>query len=198
MGEKLDTGIRREQIAHAALAVISQHGLKRLNVAAVARKIGLVPSAIYRHFDSKDAVLDSVLELVRERLLANVEAARDATPDALERLRVLLVRHIDLIRHNQGIPRIVFSEEFYAGRRDRRARLFAMIETYLNKVASIVSEGQRDGTIRPDVSPAAVAVMFLGLVQPAGVLWHISGGKFDVAEHTTRAWGIFRQAIEAP
>ncbi len=196
MTDKLDTDHRQEQIAQAALSLIAQHGLKRLSVAAVARRVGLVPSAIYRHFDGKDAVIDTVMDLVRERLFDNVRAVRRETADPLERLRLLLFRHMALVRDNQALPRVVFAEEVYAGRPDRKTRMFAAIQAYLDEVAVIVSEGQRDGAIRKDLDPATVAVMFLGLIQPAAILWHMSAGKFDVTRHTAEAWKVFRSAIE--
>ena len=197
MTDKLDTGIRQEQIAQAALALVAQYGLERLNVADVARRVGLVPSAIYRHFKGKDEVIDTVLQLVRDRLLDNVRAVREESPEAIERLRLLVFRHMALIRDNQALPRVVFSEEIYAGRPSRRARMFKAIQTYLGKVAEIVREGQRDGTIRESLDPATVSVMFLGLIQPAAILWHMSDGKFDVTRHTTKAWQVFREAIAA-
>ena len=72
---KLKPKIRREQIAEAALGLVAGEGLKRLSIAAVARRVGLVPSGIYRHFRSKDEVLDAVLDLLEKKLRAIVEAA---------------------------------------------------------------------------------------------------------------------------
>ena len=46
---KTKTEIRQDQIATAALELMAQHGPKSLNLAALARKVGVVPSAIYRH-----------------------------------------------------------------------------------------------------------------------------------------------------
>jgi AcrR family transcriptional regulator len=197
MTRKRDTEVRQDQIAQAALALIARHGLRRLSVAAVARRVGLVPSAIYRHFDGKEAVIDTVLDLVRERLFDNVRAVREESSLAIDRLRLLLFRHMALVRDNQGLPRVVFSEEVYTGRPDRKSRMFATIQAYLDQVGAIVSEGQRDGAIRPDLDPATVSVMFLGLIQPAAILWHMSGGTFDVTRHTADAWRVFRRAIEA-
>ncbi|MBI2220156.1 MAG: helix-turn-helix transcriptional regulator [Acidobacteria bacterium] len=54
MALKLDTEIRQEQIAQAALAVVARHGIRRLSIASVARRVGIVPSAPYRHFENKD------------------------------------------------------------------------------------------------------------------------------------------------
>ena len=41
-------------------------------MAALARRVGLVPSGIYRHFKNKDEILAAVFDRVEERLLANV------------------------------------------------------------------------------------------------------------------------------
>lgn len=196
MSEKLETGIRQEQIAQAALALVAERGLERLSVADVARRVGIVPSAIYRHYPSKDAVLETVLRLVRDRLLDNVRAVAAETTDPFERLHRLLVRHVKLVRDNQAIPRIVFSEEIYSGRPARKARMYKAISDYLDKVAEIVRAGQAGGTIRSDLDPSTVAVMFLGLIQPAAILWHMSDGRFDVTRHTEKAWKVFRAAIE--
>jgi AcrR family transcriptional regulator len=195
--EKLDTEIRQEQLAQAALALIAAHGLNGLSVARVARKVGLVPSAIYRHFAGKDALLDAVITLIRERLHGNVAAVMEQTPDPLERLRCLLLAHVRVIRENAGILRIVFSEELHRGQPERKARVYEMVSGYLNKVAAIVSQGQHEGCVRKDLDAASVAVMFLGLIQPAAILWHLSGGEFDVTRQVERAWPVFLSAIAA-
>lgn len=197
MAQKLDTEIRQEQIAQAALAVVARYGLRRLNIAQVARLVGVVPSALYRHFPSKDAIVDTVMGLVRERLLENVRVVTDAVSDPFEQLRLLLKRHVQFIAENHALPRIIFSEQVYDGKPGRRRAMFRTIEAYLEKVADIVRKGQSDGRIRKDVDPSTVAVMFLGLIQPAAILSHMSDGQFDVIGHTDRAWQIFVEAIRA-
>ena len=70
--EKLESSVRRQQIAEAALSLVADRGLSRLSIAAVARRVGLVPSGIYRHFKSKDEMLLAVLDRMEARLAANV------------------------------------------------------------------------------------------------------------------------------
>jgi len=70
--EKLKTEVRQEQIVRAAMNLIASRGLKGLSMAALANRIGLVPSAIYRHFKSKDDIVDMILGVIRERLLTNI------------------------------------------------------------------------------------------------------------------------------
>jgi AcrR family transcriptional regulator len=193
--EKLDTLVRREQIVQAALSLIGSHGLRRLSVASLARRVGLVPSALYRHFKGKDEVIEAVLQHIRDSLQENVRGVRAETTDPLERLRRLLMRHLAMVRDNGALPRIVFSEDVYAGRPHRRARMFAGIRTYLDEVAAIVQQGQTDGQIRPDVDPQTVATLFLGLIQPGAILWHMSDGAFDVTRHAERGWRLLSETL---
>jgi len=195
--EKLNTEIRQKQIAGAALGIISDTGLKGLSIAGTARRVGIVPSAVYRHFKNKEEMLDAVLDLIQENLFGNIKKACEKTTDPLERLRHLLMLHINLIIGNRSIPRVIFSEDLYNGHPERKTKVYnQIIKAYLEKVAEIVRLGQQDGRIRPDLEPDTVSVMFLGIIQPAGILWHMSEGRFDAIRHVETAWKIFKESIQ--
>jgi AcrR family transcriptional regulator len=194
---KTKTEIRQEQIAQAALALVSRHGLRRLNVAGLARQVGVVPSALYRHYQSKEDVLEAVLDLISRRLLENVQAVRQESADPLECLHRLLSRHVQLICDNVAIPRVIFSEEIFSGYPRRRRRVYQIIQGYLKKVQELIREGQLQGRIRPDLAPDTGSVMFLGLVQPAAILGLMSNGAFDVAGHAEEAWRLFSGMLQA-
>ena len=150
--EKLNTEVRQEQLAQAALSLITTQGLKGLSVARVARRVGLVPSAVYRHFEGKDELLDAVLELIRERLNANVvQASQDAT-DALQVLRRLVMAHVRLIRENEGILSVVFSDEVQNGRPERKARVHSIIQGYLKRWRKSFLAGSNRATSVPTLT----------------------------------------------
>jgi AcrR family transcriptional regulator len=192
---KTATEVRREQITRSALKLISRDGLKKLNIAAVARAVGVVPSGLYRHYRNKDEMLDAVLDLVRQRLHENVQAVRAGTADPLERLQALLRRHIQFVQHEVPLPRVVFSEEIFHGPRRRRQQVYRLFREYLGNIARLIQEGQETGDIRPELSAETLSFMFLGLVQPAAILWLMSDGEFDAARHAEEGWRIFAAAI---
>jgi AcrR family transcriptional regulator len=192
---KLDTKIRREQIAEAALAIIGSQGLRRLSIANVAHRVGLVPSGIYRHFKNKDELLDAVLRRVEERLLVNVEASREAHQDPLACLKDIVVRHIRFLREGKviSVPRMIFSEDADAG--GRKHRIHHVFKQYIGQVELVVAQGQKQGVIRSDVKPQTIALMLFGIVLPAGILWYLTDGGFDVTHHTQQAWRLFADAV---
>lgn len=193
--ERLGTQARQEQIAQATLELVATGGLKSVSVAAVARRVGLVPSALYRHFKGKDEVLDATLELIQGKLLANVTTVREETHDAVKQLHRLLLRHVRMICENRGIPLIIFSQDFYVGHPARRGRVYHGIRSYLAEVALIIRDGQKAKRIGQAVDTEAASVMFLGLVQPSAILWHLSDGDFDVMRQAQQAWPLFLKAI---
>ena len=198
--EKQTSEIRKRQIAGAAMSLIARQGVKGLSVAAVARKVGLVPSALYRHFKGKEEILESTIELVRDLIAENVRSARQESPRPLIQLKRLMMRHIRMIQEFQAIPRIVFSDEISASHPLRRTTIYKIIREILGQVADIIQQGQKIGQIKPGLDPGTVSVIYLGLIQPPAILWYLSQGKFDVSKHIKKAWPIFEKAvkIEAP
>ena len=195
--EKKETGLRKREIAQAALDVMSAHGLRGLSIAAVARRVGLSPSAIYRHYTGKDQVLDAALEYLRDVFLGNVAAVAAESDDPLRRLHLLVRRHLDFFMRNIALPRIIFSDESIAARPERRARVYRLVRSYLDAIAAIVRDGQERGLLARRVDPETAALLFLGTVQPGGFLRLLSGGQFDVAAHLDRVWPLY-EALLSP
>lgn len=194
--KKQKTSIRQKNIAEEALRIIAIHGLTGVGIAELAQRVGLVPSGIYRHFKSKEEIIDSVFDSIQERLHAIVDGVSRSTSDPLERLRRILIVHLDLIKENPAIPRIVFSEGIFSENTHRRARVREIVEGYLEKVAKIIYLGQNEGKLRSDIEPKTLAVMFLGLIQPLIILTHITDGKLDVSRHVQQAWPLFLELIQ--
>jgi len=195
--EKRSRETRREQIAEAALEVIARDGTRSLSVGAVARRIGIVPSAIYRHFHGKEEILSAAIERMGERLLENAARAAAGKGDTIQRLGKLLQDHVRAIREGYAGPRIVFAEGIDGGGVSHRTEVYLVIRRYMDRVAEILRQGQRAGDLRGDLDPEATAVHFLGLIQPAATLWYLSGGKFDVGLHAERSFAQFAESIAA-
>ncbi len=194
----LKTAVRREQIARAALGLVAAGGPKALRMSALARHVGIAPSAIYRHFPNKEQVLLAALDLFRASVLDNVRAVREETPDALERLRRLLLRQVRLIpRSAMMMPRMAFADDSPGVAATGRDRVAAVLGEFLKAVADIVREGQRRGEIRRDASADAIALMVFGLIQPAGILWHLRRGRFNIPRQVAVGWRVLRSGLEA-
>jgi AcrR family transcriptional regulator len=192
--KKTETAVRRTQIAEAALGLVHRHGFQGLNYTRLADAVGVVPSGLYRHYSDKDRIIEAVLDLIRQRLEANVTRVRRRPRTALQRLKTLLDLHVRLVLQNSFIPRVVFSEEVLAGN-SHSQNMNRIVQKYLAAVEEIIKEGQSEGLVQPDIDPKAASQLFLGVIQPAVLLWTMSRGEFDIAAQSKGCWALFIRAI---
>jgi len=196
MTEKKGTEIRREEIVLAALTLVANQGVKSMTIERISRMVGLVPSAIYRHFNNKAAILKAVLSLIGERMRNNAIEVNKENGNSLEAIRKLLMRQVQLIMEFSAIPQILFSEEVYRENQELKTALHNMLKGFLNALTEIVERGQQEGRIRPDMESRRIAIMFLGLFQPSALLYHLNDGKFDIIKQVDMTWKMFSKAIQ--
>jgi AcrR family transcriptional regulator len=193
--KRFGTDIRRDQIAEAALDIVRSEGVRALSVAAVAEKVGIVPSAVYRHYQNKSKIVSAVLQLIQTRLEAHYQDVIQLSLEPIEKLKLLFNQHVELIGGNNAIPRIIFSEEVIGGMPEKQQQLYGIIKDVIKNVETIVKEGQKKGTIRKDIPAENIAVSFLGMIQPAAIIWNLSNGEFDLIHHGRSAWNLFVDSI---
>jgi len=196
MAEKKGTKIRQEEIILAALTLVANQGVKSMTIERIARIVGIVPSAIYRHFNNKSEILEAVLDMIGERIKNNAIEVNQENDDSLEAIRKLLMRQVQLVMEFSAIPQILFAEEVYRENPALKAKLQKMIQGLLKGLTKIVERGQRQGRIRTDMESRRIAIMFLGLFQPSAFLYHLSGGKFDIIKQVDITWKMFSKAIQ--
>ena len=195
MTQRMNTEARREQIASAALGLLAERGSEGFNIADLAERVGLVPSAVYRHFEGREEVLDAALDVFRDRVYALVDAARSEAENPLLALELLLTRHARLIESGGAVPLIMASMNVPAGRAARRSKTEGIFRGYVARVEGVVRDGQESGQIRSDIDSTTVALLFAGMIQPAVQLRHLEGEGFDINAHVASVWDLFRRAV---
>jgi TetR/AcrR family transcriptional regulator, tetracycline repressor protein len=94
--ERVVAGLTVDRIVDTALALVAEEGVAGLQMRALAVRLGVAPSALYRHVPSKDALLDALVERVLSRVDTNLPATspwRDHLTELAVRLRATLQAH---------------------------------------------------------------------------------------------------------
>jgi AcrR family transcriptional regulator len=192
---RLSSELRKEQILDATLAIISENGHPGVNTSEISRRVGIVPSALYRHFKDKEQLVDALMERTRERLLGNFDRIGGKTGDPLRLLREIFSLHLKMIRDNPGIPRLVFSDAVAFGTARRRNRLFSILDAYMEKIEDLLSRGQVEECISRDISPRGAAFALVSLAQSVGMILNLTEGNTDMTPEARSAWNIFERGI---
>jgi AcrR family transcriptional regulator len=163
MSVRKPTDIRRTEIADAALQVVATRGVAALSTRVLAEAVGLTTGALFKHFESRDALLLGMAERVAELLVATFPSS-ELPPR--ERLRQLARARLSLVTDSAGVLTLVMSEQFALALPEPAvAVLRGAIRDTHGFVTAALAEGQGDGSIRADVPPEALALLFMGAIQ---------------------------------
>ncbi len=154
---------RRRQILEAAERICLEEGIAALRTEKIARRVGLSPGGIFRHYPSKRAILTALTRA----LLARLEATTPAEGAPLEWLRAFVVNRVRAFQEDPGL-RLLFSPEFeHALPKAAKAELKRSLRATWDRLVAAVEEGQRRGEIRADLAAEELAAAVAALVQAA-------------------------------
>lgn len=80
-----------DDILGTARSLLVRQGSVGISLRAIARELGMTAPALYRYFDSHEAVVTALAARLYDELVDELEQARDAVPDASVGARLLAV-----------------------------------------------------------------------------------------------------------
>jgi AcrR family transcriptional regulator len=149
---RVDAQRNRARLLAVARELLATQGVD-LSLREVARCAGVGVGTLYRHFPTRDELVDAVLEDAFDEFLAAAREA-EAADDAWTGLTGLIERALLLHARNRGLRDVV---ETRAHGRERSA---AMREEFAAAVAGLVERAQAEGTLRGDFTPQDVSLIF--------------------------------------
>ena len=163
----------KERILAAALEMFSQKGYEGTNIRELSASLGLVKSGIYKHYESKEAIwnalLDKMIAYYGERFGSSDHLP--PVPESAEEFIAMTMRMANLTIHDEQIVKtrkVLTLEQF----RDDRARELATKHflTGLTEMFTHIFAGMMDkGLIRRD-DPAMLAFAY---TTPISALIHL-------------------------
>jgi AcrR family transcriptional regulator len=170
---------RREEIVKAVLRIIGERGLTSLTTTTLAEEVGVTSGALFRHFASRDAILQ---EAVRYGLGRIEGTFPDASLPAVERLLQLARNRVRVLGSDPGLAWLLRSEQAYLTLPDDAVvRLRDLVEQSRRYLLDAIREGASQGSIRADIEPEVLLVPVLGtihaLVGMTGVHQLATGGR---------------------
>ena len=116
----------KERILEAALEMFSQNGYAGTNIRELSALLGLVKSGIYKHYASKEAIWNALLDQMIAYYADHFGSAEHLppVPDSLEGLVAMTMRMVNFTVHDERIimtRKVLTLEQF----RDARARKLA-------------------------------------------------------------------------
>ncbi|TDQ42644.1 TetR/AcrR family transcriptional regulator [Aureibacillus halotolerans] len=178
-----------QQIIDVAFGLFAKHGIDRTSLAMIAKEIGISKPAIYYHFDSKEALIQAIFEIVfRDYKFENDFDLEAFTKDNFASLLFesgMKTLPDDAPEH-QVMYRVLMEFVVLSGRDATYAeRLKTMQLDYIKGFQSLITKGIALGVCKPEHTEASAQSLallldnlssyrFMGIAVDAELVWRLA------------------------
>ena len=180
-------GDLRRVLIDAALQLVGEGGAEAVSVREAARRAGVSPGAPFRHFPSRDALMQAVAEEAQRRFRAEIEAAQAEAPagDPLGRFRCLGLAYLRWAMRNPTHFEIISSRRYFD--HDRAVAISGDNAELIELTGQTLAEAFAAGQLRP---------ADLKQVQIAGRALVYGFARMNIDGHFAR-WGVAGSAADS-
>ncbi len=130
---------RKHKILLAAADLVARNGFNSVSMSEIGAASGITGSAIYRHFDSKSAVLVALFDQIIDDLLRDQKHVLETTTDLGKALDQLIAGQVEFVVGKRELAQVYHNEINSLPEEDRR-RLRRKQRLYLEEWVHLVNE----------------------------------------------------------
>jgi AcrR family transcriptional regulator len=146
---RADARRNRERLLDAALAAFTERGSDEVSLEEIARRAGVGIGTLYRHFPTRQALLEAVYRDQVDTVCARAQALAAQSPPA----PALAAWLHTLVQFS--LTKRIMTTELLAGRQHRDSPAFSGCRAEITAAAAaLLARAQQAGQVRPDIDAA--------------------------------------------
>jgi TetR/AcrR family fatty acid metabolism transcriptional regulator len=166
-------GEKRDRILRAAVKIFSRKGFFNSKVSEIARAAEVADGTIYLYFRNKDDLLISLFEEKMGEVVADVRRRIAVGGNALDKLRIFIENHMDLLEREAGLVEVLQVELRQSTKFLKDYTPVKFFE-YLEIISDILEEGKKEGVLRPDLNASIARRAIFGALDELSLTYILS------------------------
>ncbi len=178
----------RQRIEKTALQLFAEKGIEQATTKHIAAGAGITEGAIYRHFESKDALVRELFATNYRRIALELTEVRDEAPDMRRKVSAMVGFFCHQFEANPHIFRFLLLIQH-----DQLRYYPADAPNLVQVVCEAIEAGIQSGEIPPQDSAVATAILLGMVTQPAvfKIYGRIHGSLINLSEFLSIAcWRV--------
>jgi len=165
---------RQRDVLETALEIIRREGMQKLTFRRIAQQLDVTEPAIYRHFESKSELVETLYYFTHSKLkeltapVLNPELSAD---EALRKLLKILLEHMEQV----DAVYLTLLGNCVIQKNDHWRELMAdALELLRSRFEEIIQAGIEAGTFRSDLNLQTSATAVMGLIQSRCIYYRLN------------------------
>ncbi len=188
---------RRTVTVETVVRLAGERNPSEITTAAIAERMNLTQGALFRHFPTKDALWQSVMEWVAERLMARIERATRKATGPVAALEAMFMAHVEFVIEHPGVPRMMFGELQRAESTAPKRMAQTLVRRYGERVRSLLEAGIAAGEVDAGLNVDAATTLFIGTIQGLVMQSMLAGEMGRIRDEAPAVLQIYVRGIRA-
>jgi AcrR family transcriptional regulator len=188
---------RKAVTVEAVIALAGSQNPNDITTSAIAKHMNLTQGALFRHFPSKDAIWQSVMEWVADHLLARIDRAAEGLESPLAAMQAMFMSHVEFVVEHPGVPRMMFGELQRPDLSPAKRMAQTLIQGYAERVRARIEQGKAMGEIAAEVNTHAAAILFIGTIQGLVMQSLLSGDIQRILVDAPDVFAIYQRGVRS-
>ena len=184
---------KKALILSSAIRVFAENGFANATISEIARGAGLTSSGIYLYFESKEAVLFTIIEEFMHGGHAGLLEHLQGIEGAGNKLRKAIWFHCKSYSGSKKEIKIILEARSYP--RFYTSSAYEAMRKYAQLFIDIIDEGMRSGIFRGISTPMILRDIILGTVDHIAINWTLKDVP-DTLDHAEKIFDLVMRAVQ--
>jgi AcrR family transcriptional regulator len=191
----LSAEARRAITVETVVALAATHNPSEITTTAIARHLGVTQGALFKHFPSKDAILQAVMDWVAQRLLSRLDLAAQAASSPLAAIEAMFLAHVEFISEHPGVPRMLFGELQRSEDSVPKRMVQTVLQQYRQRLQHLFDTAKAQGELLPELDTSAAITLLIGMVQGLVMQSLLANDVQRIRSEAPKVFAIYRAGI---
>lgn len=187
------TAVRKREIVDIAIQILALDGARAFTAKNIAVEAGITSGAIFRHFESMEAIVGDVVALIETILTGDFPVGVE---DPIKRLKVFFLNRTKTILTYPNISRLLLSDHLEQAAGHDAARSLKKAKIRSRKfVLECLQEAEQAGSLGSGVDPEVATIIVIGAILSMS---HASTRVVDKTKSKKRyedVWTVIEQML---
>lgn len=185
---------RRDELLAIAGALFAERGFRNTTVRDIADAAGILSGSLYHHFDSKESMVDELLDTFQRQLFSEYDEIVASERSPLAKLEAVVRTSFDAIDRHHSEVAIFQSDAAHLATHERFGYLTERNVRFQELWTGLLHDAVKSGELRKDLDVELV-YRFLRDTVWVAVNWYRPGGALSANEVADQYLAILFQGI---
>ena len=171
---------RQLEIIEAAGKILTASGLSGLTIKNLAKEMKFSESAIYRHFESKEEIILTLLEYLAKDMEDRFLRVISEEQSAEEKFITIFKSQFSFFTENPHFVVAVFSDGLIEESQKINEKIIRIMSVKMKHLMPIIKEGQNENIFTNSVSTEDLLNIVMGTFRLQIFKWRVANFDFDI------------------